>query len=219
MFFFYYDFKILDLDPEKSIHSPELYAIWNLKPYMVNKAAHENQFKSEFFIYTDAGSFRQRSFVNWPKEEYVKNVHKQVNNRLVLGLVDNIKYHTNPLNDLIEGGFFAGSIISLSTFETNFYEIHDERLYKGLFIGKDQTITNILGFEKHPNTITFLYSYKFSNFCSCSGDNWILYSILNYFRCTNNKWFFFIHYFYSEINCSVSRDSMIINDFTNHKLI
>ncbi len=57
--FLYKDYhKIHELDPEKLIHSPELYAIWNSKPWMLNTASELNPFNSTFFYWMDIGCVR-----------------------------------------------------------------------------------------------------------------------------------------------------------------
>ena len=45
------------LDPEKNIHSPDLYLIWNTKSYLMNLIAQENPHNSKIFIYTDSGAW------------------------------------------------------------------------------------------------------------------------------------------------------------------
>ena len=50
-----------ELDPEKNIHSPELYAIWAQKAFFVKKAVDLNPFKTEFFFWCDIGAFREGS--------------------------------------------------------------------------------------------------------------------------------------------------------------
>jgi len=47
-----------DLDPEKEKHSPELYAVWDSKTWMLNHVAHENPFGSKYFFWVDAGAWR-----------------------------------------------------------------------------------------------------------------------------------------------------------------
>jgi len=44
------------LDPER--HNADLYGIWTAKSWMVEQAAIENLFHSEYFFWVDAGSFR-----------------------------------------------------------------------------------------------------------------------------------------------------------------
>ena len=82
-----YKEKQLKLDLEKNKHSPELYAVWNLKTYLMKKVTQENPFKSKFFIYTDSGAWRNRKFNNWPDELIVKNVSKKLKNRILYGQI------------------------------------------------------------------------------------------------------------------------------------
>jgi hypothetical protein len=63
--------KQLDLDKEKNIHTPHLYAIWNLKTFALKSIADKNPFKSEYFIYTDAGAWRQRVSESWPDVNFI----------------------------------------------------------------------------------------------------------------------------------------------------
>jgi len=47
-----------DIDPEQAIHSPELYAIWNSKPWMLSHATEINPFESQYFFWMDMGCVR-----------------------------------------------------------------------------------------------------------------------------------------------------------------
>ena len=47
-----------EIDPEKSIHSPALYAIWSSKSWMLKIAADENLYNSTYFFWVDAGAWR-----------------------------------------------------------------------------------------------------------------------------------------------------------------
>jgi hypothetical protein len=94
----------LSLDPEKALHSPELYAVWNLKHYLLKKVAHLNPYKSKFFIYTDSGAWRGSKFKNWPDEEFVKALAAKLGDRILYGQVGKpVMNHFNPLQDFIEG--------------------------------------------------------------------------------------------------------------------
>lgn len=47
-----------EMDANKKIHSPELYAIWAQKAFFVKRAIAENPFHTEFFYWCDVGAFR-----------------------------------------------------------------------------------------------------------------------------------------------------------------
>jgi len=59
---------------------------------------------------------------------------------------------------IIEGGFFMGNAKAIKNFAINFWDLHDERLKKGFFIGKDETLMNILIFERKPHHFVRLRS-------------------------------------------------------------
>lgn len=47
-----------NMDPERNWHSPELYAIWTAKSWMLSEAAKSNTFRSKRFFWIDIGAFR-----------------------------------------------------------------------------------------------------------------------------------------------------------------
>jgi len=75
------------LDPEKSIHTPDLYVIWNIKSYITNKIAQENPFNSNIFIYTDSGAWRHEALLDWPNELFIKNVSNIIQEKILLGQI------------------------------------------------------------------------------------------------------------------------------------
>jgi hypothetical protein len=136
------------LDPEKTIHNPNLYAVWNLKSYTVNKVAKENPFGSEFFIFTDAGAWRRaQPLKNWPNTAFIsQTLAPWLNNRILFGQIGTFDLFSEHKN-IIEGTFFAGSQKAIFDFYERHFEIHDSRMKRGFFVGKDQTIMNLLAFK------------------------------------------------------------------------
>ncbi len=128
----------------------------------MNKIANAlNPFNLDFFIYIDAGSFRKKIYSNWPNEEFIEILKFKLKDRILFGSINpynEISY--SPNKDCIEGTIFAGSKIALKNLYDRFYQIHDERLNKGLFIGKEQIIYNIIAFEKNKNLTIKLKTYK-----------------------------------------------------------
>lgn len=51
-----------EIDPEQSIHSPELYAIWAMKTTFVEFAIDANPFDTEYFFWCDFGAFREPAY-------------------------------------------------------------------------------------------------------------------------------------------------------------
>lgn len=99
-----YKEKQLILDPEKNIHSPELYAVWNLKHFLVTKVTNLNPYNSHIFIYTDSGAWRTRVFKNWPDQMFIRNLKRNLKNRILYGLIKEPEMtNYSPSQDLIEG--------------------------------------------------------------------------------------------------------------------
>lgn len=92
------------LDRERSIHGVGLYAIWNLKIYMINEVARLNPYKSEFFLFTDAGAWRFQQFEKWPDVQFTRLLASRLDNRILFGQVaeyDARKYGAEK--DIIQG--------------------------------------------------------------------------------------------------------------------
>ena len=69
------------MDREKSYHSPELYSVWNAKPFFVDNAIRVMASKGETYDYVfwnDAGSFRETStYKNWPDPSRIDEIWKE----------------------------------------------------------------------------------------------------------------------------------------------
>lgn len=70
-----------EIDPERKIHNPLLYMIWNEKIAFVNRACSSNPFETDYFMWVDIGCFRNRIergdipinlIANFPNREKVK---------------------------------------------------------------------------------------------------------------------------------------------------
>ena len=161
-----------DKDAERRIHNPSLYACWNLKTYILAKASEMNEYNSEFFIYTDAGAWREKAFTDWPHEEFVRNVSQRLNDRMLVGQIMMKQDRFSIGQDNIEGGFLAGSNKAVAMFQRAFYDLHDQWLLAGLFIGKDQTLMNMLTFVTNKKSIVRLNAWSAAEGCS---DYWFFY--------------------------------------------
>ena len=136
------------LDPEKDIHNPNLYAIWNLKSFIVSKAADKNIYKSKYFIYSDSGAWRQGIFPSWPDIQFIKNIENLLKDRILFAQIyETYDKSSFAVVNLIEGTFFMGTKNAISLFKDEFWRLHDLRMDQGLFIGKYQTIMNLIAFQ------------------------------------------------------------------------
>ena len=96
---------------------------------------------------------------------------------------------------LLTGSFICGSPKAIDLVYRTYYEIHDEWLEKGRFVGKEQNIFNELVFnrnEESSSSVVRLRSYGLN--CSSPIDvfnNWFLYqhylAQLDEYLCPNEK--------------------------------
>ena len=176
------------LDPEYSKHNPNLYALWNLKSFIVDKIAQDNIYGSSSFIYTDAGAWREKKHENWPDEKFVLDIQKKIGDKILFGQLhdekDLLKEEDFPDVDLIEGTFFMGSQLALNRFKNEFWRLHDEWIEAGKFVGKDQSIMNVLAFKSDfKSSVAKLNVWKMN--CSF---------FIRLFRLVN-PWFFYQYFF------------------------
>jgi hypothetical protein len=101
--------------------------------------------------------------------------------------------HFNANHDLIQGTFFAGSSVAVANWARNFYALHDEMFDKGDFVGKDQTLFNVIAFQRNPESTVKLKTYQNDG-------------------CLYNSWFFFQPYFAQDedYHCPVDRFTLLL---------
>ncbi|CAF1118277.1 unnamed protein product [Adineta steineri] len=175
----------LSMDPERNYHTVELYAIWSAKSFMLNYSAHINHFRSDFFLYVDAGSFRSKEyrFTKWPGRLPIQLITES---RLLLSMVAPLPRRFCPLNhsfgvtyspitfDLIEGGIIGGSSAAVHWWTTVFYDTIDRYRSRKIFIGKDQHIMNAIALA-YANRVLMLLPFRASWWC---GNEWFAYGPL-----------------------------------------
>ncbi|PPR07462.1 hypothetical protein CVT26_013432 [Gymnopilus dilepis] len=153
-----------DLDREKFRHSPELYAIWNAKPFLLSSAVQTLASQDEVYDYAfwnDAGSFRsEHPYTTWPDHWTVDRVWnagtlfngKGEEDLLFFPVFDlpprkvrGWKEDMGPVDhEISEGSFFGGSPKTIHWWSKIYYAYHNYYLSSGLFVGKDQTLINAL---------------------------------------------------------------------------
>jgi hypothetical protein len=80
----------LNMDPQKGIHSSDLYTVWNAKAWMLEYAALQNPFKTACFLWVDAGAFRHTfyRFGSWSNQAKVGQIFQEDGQqKLLLGLI------------------------------------------------------------------------------------------------------------------------------------
>lgn len=162
-----------NLDPEKNIHSPELYMIWAEKTEMVRKAIELNPFNSEFYLWCDIGCFRNRTHlgdlnpldcINWPTETKVKSLKNNkvyfdktgfINPCYGILLENGVTLH--PLTNVLAtvGGLFILHKNMISIWHNEYYSMLQNYFNINRFAGKDQTIMANICLKK-PNIVELI---------------------------------------------------------------
>ncbi|KAL5513823.1 hypothetical protein ACEPAH_4224 [Sanghuangporus vaninii] len=166
--------KMHGWDREKEHHSPDLYAIWAAKPFLLAEALRrlrddrgltelglKNTDNIEYAFWSDAGSFRRtHTYASWPDLARLDEVWKD--GETLSGMKkDEIVFfplqhlpdvsmqlwteNLGPIdNDVSEGSFFGGNPKVAEWWERYYYAYHDHYLAQHVFVGKDQTLINAL---------------------------------------------------------------------------
>jgi hypothetical protein len=182
-----------NLDPERIIHNPFLYAVWNLKSYFVQKVIEANPFQSKFFIYTDAGAWRSNVIPNWPDNQFIEKLDQNLTNRVLIGQMSESYNEENyfSYSSIIQGTFFAGSSKAIQNYFVEFWRLHDDLLKKNQFLGKDQLIMKMIAFDTFSKDVVRL-------------KNWEAKCNVKF-----NPWFFYQLYFSKNYPCSNDRFSLL----------
>ena len=181
----------LNMDPEKRIHSPDLYAIWNAKAWMLQYVAEQNPFKTRYFLWIDAGAFRSENyrFGRWPNQERAVQIfEKDRPHKILLSLINPFSQEVciklqnrmaaydveqGPLTlSLIQGGIIGGSAESIRWWSDVYYKTLRMYIRKRWFVGKDQETMNALTLA-YPDRINIILTFKLQ-----CGDQWFAFGPL-----------------------------------------
>jgi len=167
-------------DPEKHIHTPELYAIWAQKAFFVEKAVHMNVFSTEYFFWCDFGAFRNPAInpvilKTFPSSHYL--LENKVLFQSIADLRPEEKIVGSSEKDRIVGGLWGGGVAACLKWKAVYQQMLESFFAAGTFAGKDQTVM-LSAFLKDPSLATVV-------------------------RCTRSgidKWFFLEHLLSEEPN-------------------
>jgi hypothetical protein len=169
-------------DREKRIHSPELYAVWNAKPFFLDEglrnavaALPSSAARYDYAFWTDAGAFRNtHAYSNWPDPARVDEVWEQGAKESGTRKEDllffpmwgtphvSMQYWGEGMgpvdNEFSEGSFFGGSPRTISWWRNLYFTYHNHYLSLDVFVGKDQTLINAL-FLLNPKRIISVWLF------------------------------------------------------------
>lgn len=154
-----------DMDPEKNLHSPELYAVWAQKAFFIERATIVNPFSTQFFFWCDIGAFRNPCIdpliiTSFPSTKYMES------NRIIFQSVgdvipsDKIKKSDGIYGEIISnewneirlvGGLWGGGIQACLTWKKLYQTMLEKYFTANRFAGKDQQVmfSTIL---EHPSS-------------------------------------------------------------------
>jgi len=140
-------------DPEP-YHSPELYAVWANKAVWLEQCANQNPYRSEAFMWVDAGGFRidedQPLYIDnfpkvrrFPKGKMLFSLIYKFNGddyKRENSIIGNFTKVEGDYKDRIVGGFFGGTIQACRRWRKAYESMLLRYFVKGYFAGKDQPI-------------------------------------------------------------------------------
>ena len=160
------------LDPEKNIHSPELYSVWADKPFFLEKAIEKNYFNTTHFLWCDIGAFRESDkmylFKNFPMTNYFQ---KDKILFLAINPLQQTDKEPNLIStvDRIGAGLFGGDRVSCLRFKDSYEETLLHYFFDNRFAGKEQQL--ILSTYLKDTSLGFMvkhnvnYIYNGNNLC------------------------------------------------------
>lgn len=143
---FYFD---IDKDPEKNIHSKELYIIWNSKVSILEIASTKNYFDTKYFMYLDIAIFREIIHYNYNHFPQISSIKPYLDKKKIC-----VCYINN--HNTIMGGFLVGVQDSIRNFHQLYYN-ELEKNSKKIFYGKDQILYTYL-YHKYPKNFHVIES-------------------------------------------------------------
>jgi len=161
-----------EIDPEKNIHSAELYKVWYEKKEFVMRAIEMNPFGSTDFLWCDAGIVRYDWIIplmkNFPVADRIPTDRIMISNVWPFTRSDEAAVKIN--GETFVGGAsgkprVGTNVIAASAnlwikFSTLYDDIVQKYLRAGLFFGKDQNVATKLVLE-YKNLISLVDSKQF----------------------------------------------------------
>jgi hypothetical protein len=141
------------IDPEKRIHSPELYAIWAQKTTFVEQAIHLNPFQTDFFFWCDVGAFR-RDMLHEIQETFPTTTHF-LEDKLILQSISSLQESDKQVGEdgipgprltaewnepRLVGGLWGGSKKACIRWSWAYKSMLQEYFRTNRFAGKDQMV-------------------------------------------------------------------------------
>ena len=142
-----------EFDRERSIHTPELYAVWASKAFLVSETVAANPFNTTHFFWCDIGAFRSSLTPSHILETFPATQHfPQSADRILLCSVAPLAFPTDlerrpdgivgdfGTRDRIVGGLWGGTGEACQRWKSAFEAQLIRYFAAGRFAGKDQSV-------------------------------------------------------------------------------
>ena len=133
-------------------HNAYLYMIWAEKSNFLKRAIELNPFETDYFLWVDIGCFRRPNtdFLNWPNPTRISEIPKDKvillsvvpfsQEELSVSNIDSLP--SFQFTNRIGAPIFGGGKKILLEWHTKYYQMLENFIKIGRFIGKDQSIMN-----------------------------------------------------------------------------
>lgn len=147
------------MDPEKTIHSPELYKVWYEKKEFVKRAIQMNPWNHTDFVWCDAGICRSEAFTKCLRDFPVAsriptnkillcNVGEYTERDEQIYMVNGVSIQGGASGKMrIGGGIVAASKEMWAVYDRLYEQTVDKYIQANLFFGKEQNILETLVLE------------------------------------------------------------------------
>lgn len=178
------------IDHERLIHSADLYAIWYEKKEFVLRAIEMNPFGDDRYIWCDAGAFRYKEWFDQLKSFGGEGIHDIISSTSMSLLQvepftaeDRECFQVDQIGDFdrvnrIGGGIQGGAPATWKQWSTLYDQKLQERVAKGMFVGKDQTVMAAVVLQ-YPELVKIVPADR------SIGDHW--FTLLFHFSPTARK--------------------------------
>lgn len=177
-------------DPYPNKYTPHLYSVWNGKCFMITNLI-DRRGGPQIYMWVDIGAFRSTELVlgdatSWPSYNRLKELVSDDN--ILFGLVKlGSERPIDPTKHLFGGGFFAGTASTMKWFCTEYYKLHDEMILRGEFVGKEETLMNMILLQ-YPERVSIIPSFT-----------------------TRDPWFYFEPFLLSKDTKGLAGDRSVLN--------
>ncbi|OWA51048.1 hypothetical protein BV898_15550 [Hypsibius exemplaris] len=169
------------IDHERHYQSPQVYAVWNEKVHFLREAAEENAFDSDYFLWTDIGSFRDadrvKHLTTFPdtrvtatllgtKKIFFLQMGRFTESDRIIGAnglpKQNFQHHVR-----LGAGIFGGHLDAVREYHARFFETLEKMRLHGIFVGKEQNVMSSVA-VMYPQLIKLVDPQPYLN----GGDAW-----------------------------------------------